>query len=140
MPAGTGPFGLGTPTTSAAPPDDPAGSRYINPATKDYEQDSTTKQLAQMPPVRQRVLIAVTTIQTSSTALPKFGRVMPRKMGPSFEAEIEASLRASLRQLTDVEQVIRIDGITVERGASGRYRPTLSYTDTTTGLQDSVTL
>lgn len=140
MAFGTGPFGLGTPTTSTAPPDPSgAGSRYINPATRDYQQDSTTLQLAQMPGLRQRVLLAVMTLRTSSTALPTFGISIPRKVTPSFVAEVQASVRASLRQMTEVERVIRIDGITVEIGASGRQRVTISYTDTSAGVPDAVT-
>lgn len=139
MPVGTGPYGIGTPVTSAAPPAGAAGSRYINPATRSYEQDSTTGQLAQMPGLRQRVLIAVTTAKKSSSAIPEFGLLVPRVVGPSFESEIKASIRASLSQMTDVEKVLRIDGITVEIGASGRQRVTVSYTDITTGEPDQVT-
>lgn len=139
MPAGTGPFGVGTPTAAAVPPTGNAGSRYINPATRDYEQDSTTLQLAQMPALRQRVLIALTTIKTSSSALPDFGIVLPPKVTPSYESEIKASVRSSLAHLTDVERVMRIDGMTVEIGASGRQRVTVQYTDISTGVSESVT-
>jgi hypothetical protein len=42
-----------------------------------------------------------------------------------------------LRQLTDVEKVVRIDSITIDaRGFRSQY--TLRYTDLTTGLPDSV--
>lgn len=140
MAFGTGPFGLGTPTTSADLPTGTAGCRYLNPATKDYQQDADTSQLAQMPALRQRVLIAVTTAIGSSTAIRKLGRVASRKIGPSFAAELTASIRAACRQMTEVEQVMRIDGVTVEVGESGRYRPTLSYTDITTGESDQVVL
>src|SRR5690349_21781461 len=139
MPAGTGPFGIGTPTTTAAPPTGTAGSRYLNPASRDYQQDTDTQQLAQMPAIRQRVLLAVMTEKGSSTALPKFGIARPRKVTPSFEAEITASVRASLVQLTDVERAIRIDAIDIERGASGRQRVTISYTDISSGTPDEVT-
>lgn len=133
-----GPFGTGTPTTSAAPPAATAGSRYLNPATKDYEIDASTGQLAQMPPLRQRVLIAVTTDIGSAATLTELGRIRPRKMAPTFEAEVIASIRKACRQMTDIERVMRIDAITIERGASGRYRPTLSYTDITNGETDLV--
>ena len=137
---GSGPYGLGTPATQADPPSGPAGCRYLNPASKDYEQDSTTGQLAQMPPLRQRVLLAVMTDIGSSTALAQLGRLRPRKIGPSFQAELSASIRAACRQMTEVERVMRIDAVTVELGASGRYRPTLSYTDVTTGESGSIPL
>lgn len=134
-----GPYGPDTPVTSAAPPTGDAGSRYLNPATRDFQQDSASKQLAQMPAVRQRVLLAVMTEQRSSTALPDFGILRPRKVGPSFEAQVTASVRSSLRQLVEVERLVRIDGIKVERGASGRQRVTISYTDISVGAPDQVT-
>lgn len=134
---GLSPYGTGTPATGEAPPTGSAGSRYINPATRDYEQDTTTKQLAQMPGVRQRVLLAVLTLARSSTVYPG-GIKQPRKMGTLFVAEMHQAVRATLRILTDVEKVVRIDTITVERGTGGRSRTTIEYTDLTTGEPDSV--
>lgn len=93
-----------------------------------------------MPHVRQRVLIAVLTLQGSSTALPKFGTRLPRKMGDTFEAEVSNSVKAALRQMTDVERVMKIDGLKVERGSGGRAQITISYTDLERNLQDSVTV
>lgn len=139
LPAGLGPFGFGVPPEAALPPDGPSGSRYINPATKDYEQDPDTLQLKQMPALRQRVLIAMTMRKGSAVTLPDLGVAFPTKMGTAFEAEVTASVRAALRQLTDIERVLRINAIAVERGASGRARVTLSYTDLTTGNTDQVT-
>src|SRR5262245_27076239 len=136
---GLSPYGTGTPVTGAAPPTGTAGSRYINPATRDYEQDSTTKQLAQMPAIRQRVLLAVIPAFHSSTVY-EGGIKTPRKMGTLFKTEMHNAVRATLKQLTDVEKVIRIDSITVERGGnSGRSRTTIEYTDLTTNLSDTVT-
>lgn len=138
--AGLCPYGTGTPITGAAPPTGQAGSRYINPATKDYEQDTTTKQLAQMPAIRQRVLLAVLTVFRSSTVY-NGGIKTPRKMGTLFETEMKQAVRATLRILTDVEKVVRIDSITVKRGGnSGRSMTTIEYTDLTTNLTDSVTV
>lgn len=138
-PWGTGAYGLGTPVTAAAPPDGPAGSRYINPASRDYQLDSSTGQLAQMPPVRQRVLLTVMTVLGSSSVNPAIGTRAPRKMGTQFEAQTRASVRSAFHQMTDVEKVIRIDRIDVERGAGGRARTTIVYTDLTTEEQDQVT-
>jgi len=132
------PYGLGTPVTAEAPPDGPAGSRYLNPASRDYEQ-GPDGQLAQMPPVRQRVLIALLTIQGSSTALPQLGVRAPARMGTTFENEMRAAVRTALAQLIDVEKLIRIDAIKVERGNSGRARVTVSYTNLTDGTDDTVT-
>ncbi len=134
---GLSPYGTGTPVEGEAPPTGTAGSRYINPATRDYQQDPITKQLAQMPGVRQRVLLAVLTLANSSTVY-KGGIRQPRKMGTFFRAEMTQAVRATLRILTDVEKVIRIDSITVERGSGGRSRTTIEYTDLTTGASDTV--
>lgn len=139
MPFGLGPFGIGTPATGTAPPTGAAGSRYIDPRSGDFLQDSTSKQLGQMPPVRQRVLLAIATLRKSSTALPPFGIVLPRKVSSTYEAELEASIRSSLRQMTEVEKVLRIDSIVIERGSLGRTQFTLAYTDITTGESDRVT-
>lgn len=139
-PPGCGPFGAGVAITGAAPPTPGTlTARYVNPATKSYQQNPVTRQLAQMPPVRQRVLLALTNRVGSSTADPSRGVLFPSKMTTTFEAEMAASIRAALRQMTDIERVIRIDRITVERGVSGRARPVVSYTDLTTGLADQVT-
>jgi hypothetical protein len=133
MPAGTGPFGIGTPAVGVAPPTGAAGSRFIDPRSGDFIQDDTTKQLGQMPAVRQRVLLAIATLRQSATALPLFGIVLPPKITATYRAEVEASIRSSLRQMTDVEGVLRLDAITIERGSGGRSQVTVSFTDVTTG-------
>lgn len=137
---GLSPYGTGTPETSAVPASGAAGSRYINPATRDYQQDPTTGQLAQMPSTRQRVLLALLTVQGSSSVYGRFGIKLPRKMGTSFEVEMRFAVRAALRHLTDAEKVIRIDSITVERGAGSRSRTTVSYTDLATGETDQASI
>ena len=139
MPFGVGPFGFGTPVTGVAPPTGAAGSRYINPQTRDYEIDPTTKQQAQMPGLRQRVLLAVTTVLASSTAVPGMGVALPKKMGTSYEAQVRNAVLMSLRQMIDVEKVLRVDAIIVKRTGSGRSQITISYTDLATGEQETVT-
>lgn len=140
MPAGTGPFGLGTPLTASAPPSGASGSRYINPATRDYEQDPDSLQLKQMPATRQRVLLALMTARGSSTALRTFGVRIPKKITTTFKAEVQASVRTALLHLTDTEPVIRIDTIIVETGTGGRVRITVSYTDLLANQRDGVTV
>lgn len=139
MPFGTGPFGLGTPATLTAPPDGASGCRYLNPVTRDYEQDSTTGHLAQMPPVRQRVLLALLTLRTSSTAVPAFGVKLPSKIGTTFDAEVRAAIYLALRHLTETEKAIRVERIDVEK-AYGRARMTVVWTDLTTGAEDQVSI
>jgi len=119
------------------PPDGPAGSRYLNPITRDYEVDETTGHFKQMPGTRQRVLLAVMTIRDSS-GLPGFGVRMPKRMGDAFERQAENAVRQALRHMTDVEKCLLINSITVERGMGGRARVTIAFTDLVTGDQDRV--
>jgi hypothetical protein len=140
MPMGTGPVGLGTPVSGTAPPEGPAGVRWLNPATKDYEQDPTTGQLKQMPKVRQQVLLAVTTLLGSATTLGTFGIRVPRKMGDRFQAEATNSVRLALRHLTDTQRVIRLDSVTAVHGRGGRAQITINWTDLLTGKPDFTTI
>ena len=89
-----------------------------------------------MPPLRQRVLITLTTEQGSVPTQPTFGIRRPKKMGDSFEAEMKSAVRVALQQLTDVEKVMRIDQILVRKGIGGRSETTVVYTDMTTGVPD----
>ena len=84
----------------------------MNPATGDYEQDLVTGQFAQMPPLRQRVVLALRTLLRSSAAVPTMGVELPRKMGTTYAAEVRNAVLVALRQLVEVEKVMRIDGIT----------------------------
>lgn len=137
--AGTMAFGLGTPDTPPDPATGPVGSRWINPATKDYEIDPGTGNLKQMPGVRQQVLLAVSTIQGSATSVPRFGVSMPNKMNQQFESAAKNACRLALRHLTDVDPpTIRIDNITVTKGRNSRAEILIDYTDLTTDEPDQV--
>lgn len=133
---GLGAFGLGTPIEAADPPSGDIGSRYINPISKNYEIDGVTRQLKQMPKNMQRVLLALSTLKASSTAVPGFGVVFPRKMGTAFEKTTEQAIRLALIHLTDVEQAILIQAIIVERGRNSRAQATIVYEDLETGEKD----
>lgn len=132
MGVGTGPFGLGTPPTAAIPPTGAWGSRYIHPTKKAYEQDTITKQLQQMPGLRQRVLLTMLTTKGSSTVLPLFGITVPRKITSSFEREVESRVREAMLQYTETEKVMRINAVLVSQVTTGRINIILSYTDLTT--------
>lgn len=137
--AGFGAFGLGTPLVAPDPVTGQAGSRWINPATSDYEVDPNTGQLKQMPATRQRVLLALMTLKGSASTVPRFGVNLPTKMGTTFESECKASVINALSHLTGGEvPTIRLNFITVERGRSSRARITVDWTDTTTGETDQV--
>lgn len=133
---GTSPFGLGVPGEAALPTTSPAGSRYLNPATGDYQYNVVTGQLAQMPSLRQRVLITLTTEYGSIPTLPTFGFKRPMKMGDSFENEMKSAVRSALAYLTDAEKVMRIDQILVRKGRGSRSETTVIFTDMTTGVPD----
>jgi len=140
MPFGLGPFGLETPDDPPEPPTGTAGSRYINPATGDYETDGVTGQLKQMPRTRQRVLLALVTLRRSASTSPGFGGKYPRKMGTTFEIETRQAVLFALKHLIEVEKAIRIENILIERGLGSRARITVSYTDLDTNEPDQVTL
>jgi hypothetical protein len=72
--------------------------------------------------------------------MPKFGIKKPRKMGDTFAAEMTNAVRDALFHLTDVQKVIRLDSVTVERGTGGRSRTTVKYTITSSGKDDLVTV
>jgi phage baseplate assembly protein W len=135
-PFGGSPYGLGVPGEAALPTTSPAGSRYIDASTRDYAYNATTGQFAQMPEIRQRVLLALLTEQGSIPTQPTFGIKRPQKMGDTFEAEMKAAVRLALQQMTDVEKVLRIDQILVRKGVGGRSETTVVYTDMTTGVPD----
>ncbi len=138
--AGLSPFGLGSPASASLPPDGAAGCRWINPATRSYEQDETTRQFKQMPSIRQQVYLAVATLLESSSTLRTQGIRPPQKMGDTYEAEMKAAVALALRHLTDIRKVVRIDGITVLKGRGQRSRTTVSFTDLTTGKADRVSI
>lgn len=136
MPFGSGSYGLGVPGEAALPTQSPAGSRFLNPSTRDYQYDDDSGQLAQMPTLRQRVLLTVMTEYGSIPTQPTFGIRRPKKMGDTFEAEMKAAVRSALAYLTDAEKVMRIDQILVRKGAGGRSETTIVFTDMTTGVPD----
>lgn len=144
---GTSPFGVGTPITSAEPPTALVraglarpGCRYLDPRTRDYVHDDNTRQLAQMPPVRQRVLLALLTLKGSSTVLPRMGVAMPRKISESFDTEVRHAVLAALYQLTTVERVARVNAIRAERlSPAGRVLVEVEFTDLTNDEDDRVT-
>lgn len=135
---GTSPFGIGTPATVAAAPAPSAGSRYINPVSRDYEIAASTGQQAQMPRARQQVLLALMTVYGTSTAVPDFGLRAPRKIGTNFKAQTKAAARYALRHLTREDApIIRIQSIAVDVVGTGRAVLTVSFFDIKTGQPDT---
>lgn len=139
-PIGTGAFGLGTPGEAPEPTTGSVGVRWINPATKDYEVNTGTGNLKQMPGVRQQVMIAISTLKGSSAPNPRFGVVLPNKMNETFESECKTACRAALQHLTKSDSpLIKINRIIVTRGRNSRAEIIIDYTDLETGETDSAT-
>lgn len=132
------PLGMHEPETATAPPDGPSGSPWINPRTKDYEQDPDTRQLKQMPELRQRVYLKLGTRKGSMLSDPSFGIELPRKIGTTFESELRASIATAFTQETTIDKVMRIQGITIKQTQTGRVNIVLAYVDLTTGEPDEV--
>lgn len=124
----SGEFGAGSPEDLDAPLKVTGGSRYLNTATRDYEHDSVLGSLRQMPQLHQRIAIAVTTDPRSSSALRKLGLERPRKIGPVFDAEMQAAVRAALKHITDAGDMI-INSIKVERSFGGRSQMIIDFDD-----------
>lgn len=133
------PFGAGTPAEAPAPPErSPSGARFIDGATGDYARGDDGEYL-RMPATRQRVLLALTTLQDSSTVMPDEGLRMPRKIGDGFEHQARNAIKAALAPLVS-EGAIHIDAIAFDRERPGRVGATVVYTDLASGAQDSVSV
>ncbi len=133
MGLGNTPFGIGTPVLAADPANqrDQKFSRYLNPNSGDYEIDPDTGGIAQMPAVRQRVLIIMKTIRGSSTSLPGLGIRLPPKIDETFELAVKNGIREAFSIMTDIEKSLSIDGMQIKRLSSGRIRVIFAYTDLT---------
>lgn len=132
-------FGGGDPTSGSSPPIATQASRYVNPDTRDYEVDPTTRGFRRMTGLRQRIQLALSTLRGSSTTLQTWGVTIPRKVTASFAAEVEQSVRAALSQLTDVEKLIHVDRVDVYQYAM-RSRVTVFFTDLQNKSKASETL
>jgi len=136
-PLGT-PLGAGIPISASIPATDTALSRYIDPNTGEYAIDSTTGVYQTMPSTRQRVMLALITELGSVSIDREFGYLRPRKIGARFEQQVKDSVRSALLQLTDIEKIVRIDNITIDRTGQSRAEVTVKYTDLSTGDADEV--
>lgn len=131
------PFALGIPATASEPATATELSRYIDPNNGTYRIDASSGVYGTMPATRQRVLLALMTLRGSSTVLPDFGLIMPRKLGPSTLAQVQDAVRRALSHLTGV---ITIDAIELKRTHPGRGEVNVSFTDITSGERDEVTV
>lgn len=132
------PFGTGTPVVAQAPPENaPDGARYLNPASRDYEQGDDGEYL-RMPSTRQRVLLAVMTELGSMSVAPNDGLRLPKKMNEHFERKAAIEVRRVLQPMIR-EGALRLDAVTtVERVSTGRARIRIDFTDLATRQRDSL--
>lgn len=139
-PLGVTPFGLGTPDGTQAPPDTkPAGVRYINYLTKDYER-ADNGELKRMPPMRQRVLLVLSTTLGSSTILPGLGLRLPERIDKRYPQLAEQAIRSALKPMVQSRE-LRVDFVRVNRTNNpGRVDHQVGYTDLTTGNTGTVTV
>lgn len=131
-------LGMQEPQEATAPPDGPSGSPWINPRTRDYELDPDTRQLKQMPELRQRVYLKLGTRRGSMLSDPTFGIELPKKIGLTFDDELRANINTAFARETQIDKIMRIDGIKIENTQTGRVAVTLSYTDLNTEQPDEV--
>jgi len=138
-PFGTSVMGIGAPADPSTIPDGTTSvSRYVGPVSGDYEVNPAGGQLRQMSGVLQRVVLTIRTELGSVLAATKFGRRFPRKQTSSLEAEVAGELRRVLRPLTDVERVMVIESIGVQRGDGGRVGIDLRFTNLQTGASEQI--
>lgn len=131
-PIGSTPFGFGTPVAAPLPPTQgPALSRYIDPGSGDFYIDPFVGQFGSMPSLRQRVLLIMNTELGSSTAMPTLGVPRPKKIDQSYVATTRAAIRSACYRLTDVERVMQILDIVIDKKPGGRIAVTLVYRDLT---------
>jgi hypothetical protein len=136
-PFGTTHYGTGYPGDPGTVPSVRTdGVRFLDPVTGNYTIDAATGQFRQISRVMQQVLLAVRTAKGSS-AVRTFGYSGPRKMGTSFEADVDSAIRLSLRHLTDEQKAMVITKLEVERSA-GRYAVNLGFDNLETGASEGI--
>lgn len=132
------PFGLGTPDAALPPPNiAPQGARFLDPVTKNYTVGPNGEYL-RMPVLRQRVILALGTIQGSSSVQTDAGIKLPSRIDSNYERRTQFAVRAALSFLVTSGE-LRIDSITVNLDRPGRTTTTVGYTDLLTGETDSAT-
>ena len=138
-PCGLFAYGAGTPLPADELSDNVTNARYIAINTGDF-QALDDGSLADMPPIRQRVIIALATEKGSAAGLEWLGMTLPKKIDASFETAAKNAVRLALNQLIEVEKVIRLDGVMVQKLTQGRVILTVSYTDLTTLTSDQISI
>lgn len=111
---GTSVFGFGEVTPTDPRATMPVLARHIDPTTKDFVPAGRTLQAT--TPVKQRLLIALSSELGSGAAAPELGiRVKGMKMGRGFEAMMRDRVRIATRQIVEVEKKAKIIDVIVSR-------------------------
>lgn len=113
--AGNSPAGYGEAESTTAAQPNLIAARYINPQTRDFEVDDDGRYLS-MSPLKQRIYLMLATNYGSAIGLPKFGSKITqiKVLNDRTPGAVQSAVRDALKQLTDVEKLIRIDRIDVE--------------------------
>jgi len=131
------PFGVGVPDEAVAPPTvAPEQARFIDPISRDYVV-ADDGEYQRMPRLRQRVLLALTTEQGSSSVLQQFGFNPPNRIDTTFERRATNSVQSALAFLITAKE-LHLDAVSVALPRPGRVRLSVSYTDLLTGKADTV--
>lgn len=132
------PFGIGTPDDATPPPTiAPQGARFMDPVTKDYVVGPDGEYL-RMPTMRQRVLLALGTIKTSSSVQQDAGITLPTKIDGSYERRVQFSVKSALAFMVSSGE-LRVDQVSVVESRPGRSDILVAFTDLTNGQSDQVT-
>ncbi len=139
-PIGTSLAGIGESDDDPQVPDGMSSMcREIDPVIRDYHVDTETLHLSQTTSVRQRVMIRLGTLRRSSTSLPELGVAMPPKMDQHFVPKVVSAVYEALRQEIEIEKIVRIESVDVQRG-NRRASVHVRYIDLTTGQREKATV
>ena len=132
--------GLGEAGVAPPPPIPAQGAPFLT-SEGNYVIDPASGDIGRMPSARHQVLLALQTVGASATADTSLGENKPTKIGTSFAANAEASVRRALQPLVE-RRIISLDGVsvTVSRSAPGTVERVVSYTDLLNQAADKVTV
>lgn len=146
QPAGTSPYGLGTPAVAPVPggvvlrnelTGRSEGGRYIDPITKDYTFDDHGRLLG-MPNVRQMVQLALSTTRGTS-AVKDLGNELSKvdRITANVERRVRDICTLATRHLIDA-RLIEVVSVTTERAKATALRIRFKYRDLTTSEEEEV--
>lgn len=132
------PLGTGIPATADQRPPGASFSRYLD-GKGQYVINAETGRYENMPPVRQRLVIALRHLMGSSTVAPD-GMRYPKIVSKRTKNELQTEVRRVSRQMTEIEKVMKLEDVIIEPTEwASRVIVTVKFEDLTTGQQDSIT-